>query len=180
MKFWYLFHLNGIWLVSVWLVVFRYPHLSSNNYAILTSGVVSFLGISKQPRFSPHIALASAGSRTSMWATTSTAYTNGQCFEDMRRSTWSLVLSFLIINFDAEITWWNCNEKIVIHYGTRQYLIVRVMYVHTHTYIIHTRPLNLRIWDQTFRFVSHDSRIGKSGEILAIYGVYIVPLIHQQ
>lgn len=33
----------------------------------------------------------------------STAYTNGQCFDDIRRSTWSLVLSFRIINFDAEI-----------------------------------------------------------------------------
>lgn len=48
------------------------------------------------------------GSLTSMCATTShamsTAYTVGQCREERRRSTWSLVLSFRIMYFFAEMT----------------------------------------------------------------------------
>ena len=76
-----------------------------NNY---TLGETSLLGFSKHPLLSPHKVLASCGVLASMWATTSqaisTAYTDGQHFEDRSKSAWSLVLSFLMMYLDAEIT----------------------------------------------------------------------------
>ena len=91
-------HYFGVWRSRG--VLYPAPH---------TCGVLPLHGVSKHPLHLPQNTSAILGRRASVCATTShamsTAYTAGQCLVDSSRSTWSRVLSFLIMNFVADITY---------------------------------------------------------------------------